>query len=73
LQYNCREIPLLCKEDLSTLSQNVFIIDDSFNTALDHIALSEIHAKMMSTQSVLYAATGKVYLFDQTNGKDVFN
>jgi hypothetical protein len=65
---NCT-VPYQCVLNCSTITDNIYATGESFDTALQPIAASEMRAKFSSRQKILNAATGgQIFDFNQTDG-----
>lgn len=61
----------LCKLNISTVTQNIYSLEDGVDNGLEPVAAQEIRTKMVSRQWILYASTGTKYDFNQTDGDNL--
>ena len=57
-----------CTLNVTTVSEPIYSTLDSQDISLNACGASEIKTKMMSRQSIILAATGKVYPLEETDG-----
>ena len=66
--HNSCSNPSSCILNVTTASEIIYSLEDGLDNGLEPVAGEEIRTKMVSRQSLLFAATGKKYDFNQTDG-----
>ena len=73
LDNNCSFIKPLnnCILNIHTVTQNIYDLNDQFDTGETHSSAEEMRVKMISRQVLLQAADGKKYDFNQTDNQSL--
>jgi len=68
--YNNCTVPYACTLNISTVTDNIYdFVGEQFDTALQPVAAAEMRTKLSSRQNILLRSSGKLFDFDETDGK----
>ena len=71
LDNNCSTNPNECTLYVHTVTQNIYDLNDNFDTGETHTSAEEMRVKMISRQVLLQAADGQSHDFNQTDNQSL--